>query len=639
MSPTDAKPTEVKPPVPVPTPKAKVKAKATQAPAVPAPAKTAPPLSPAPLAAAKVPAVTPKARPADRAVKAVEIPATIPPTARKAKAVKPASAHAVAKSEPPSSPAPAPVIAAKVPAVTPKATKALPAKKVVKVEEPSVVVPPPPVPTKPTKAASKVVAVTTPAAAVPPPETPTKANPLAKSKVKAKKPKQLRSAKSSAAIRPVVAPPALPPSPLAKAPALELPATSLTSLPPALFSSSTPGVPLPPIPPILLEGDHPVKLPGSTPKTAVKNPVVLAVSAAAGGHQTEPPATTTLPAPAVAPAAAPEPTWRATGEPRFSAPFPLAGALWLVARDPFNLCAHWNFDSAALTAYASENQGAWHLRVWVEMPGAWLASDQLLPVGVTHRFVPVVMPATRYVAEVGFLAAAGTWQGLAVSQPVATPADAVSMDTEVTMATVVPEPVTPDVLYRLPPDAPAVPHSTFPLLSLPDLAKAAQLSALVWKALSVSGVGNSGEITELVGEHVLLPGGASLGPTAGGPELPVEATEALPSSESVPTPLPPAPRPFWFKVNAEVILYGSTERDAQVTIGGRPVKLRDDGSFSFRFSLPDGEFQLPVEAVSAAGDDQRAAEVTFARTTVFQGEVGTHPADEMLRPPTVEAVG
>ncbi|HTH49314.1 MAG TPA: hypothetical protein VMB21_17490, partial [Candidatus Limnocylindria bacterium] len=71
----------------------------------------------------------------------------------------------------------------------------------------------------------------------------------------------------------------------------------------------------------------------------------------------------------------------------------------------------------------------------------------------------------------------------------------------------------------------------------------------------------------------------------------------------------------------------------------RPVKLRDDGSFSFRFALPDGEFQLPVVAVSAAGDDQRTAEVTFARTTVLKGEVGTQPGDPALLPPTVEAAG
>ena len=330
------------------------------------------------------------------------------------------------------------------------------------------------------------------------------------------------------------------------------------------------------------------------------------------------------------------PARTAAADPKFAAPFPGGGSLWLVARDPFDLCAHWNLDVPALVAYAADHPGNWRLRVWVEMPGAWLANEQVLPLGAAHRFVPVLMPATRYVAEVGFAGRDGSWQGLAVSQPVSTPADAVSMDTEVTLATVAPEPVTPEVLRRLPADAAAVPAAGFPLLSLPDLAKAAQLTALVWRALSQSGVGNSGEVTELVGEHVILPGGARLGPTAGGPELLVET---LPSSGSVAPPPSGVARNFWFKVNAEVILYGSTERDARVTIGGRPVKLRDDGSFSFRFALPDGEFKLPVVAVSPAGDDQRAAEVTFARKTLLRGDVGTHPTDQSLRPPSPDAVG
>src|SRR5688572_31722682 len=33
---------------------------------------------------------------------------------------------------------------------------------------------------------------------------------------------------------------------------------------------------------------------------------------------------------------------------------------------------------------------------------------------------------------------------------------------------------------------------------------------------------------------------------------------------------------------------------ATVTIGGRPIRLRPDGSFSYRFSLPDGEYELPI---------------------------------------------
>jgi len=46
-------------------------------------------------------------------------------------------------------------------------------------------------------------------------------------------------------------------------------------------------------------------------------------------------------------------------------------------------------------------------------------------------------------------------------------------------------------------------------------------------------------------------------------------------------------------VNAELIIYGATEPDAQVTIGGRANQAAPDGSFSFRFSLPDGDYELP----------------------------------------------
>ena len=49
------------------------------------------------------------------------------------------------------------------------------------------------------------------------------------------------------------------------------------------------------------------------------------------------------------------------------------------------------------------------------------------------------------------------------------------------------------------------------------------------------------------------------------------------------------PKNFWFNVNAELIIYGATEPDAKVTLGGHEIKLRSDGSFSYRFSLPDGK--------------------------------------------------
>ena len=91
------------------------------------------------------------------------------------------------------------------------------------------------------------------------------------------------------------------------------------------------------------------------------------------------------------------------------------------------------------------------------------------------------------------------------------------------------------------------------------------------------------------------------------------------------------PKGFWFNVNAELIVYGATERDATVSIGGRKIKLRPDGSFSYRFALPDGRYEMPVVAVSADGTDGRAAEMKFSRGTEYRGHVGAHPQDPALQ--------
>jgi hypothetical protein len=90
---------------------------------------------------------------------------------------------------------------------------------------------------------------------------------------------------------------------------------------------------------------------------------------------------------------------------------------------------------------------------------------------------------------------------------------------------------------------------------------------------------------------------------------------------------------FWFKVNAELIIYGSTEPTARVELDGRDVRIRPDGTFSFRFALPDGWYPLQVRAISADGADSRSAHLEFSRGTYYQGEVGVHPQDLSLKAP------
>jgi len=57
--------------------------------------------------------------------------------------------------------------------------------------------------------------------------------------------------------------------------------------------------------------------------------------------------------------------------------------------------------------------------------------------------------------------------------------------------------------------------------------------------------------------------------------------------------------------DAELIVYGATEPDATVTIGGRPIKLNPDGTFRFQMSFQDGLIDYPIMAVAADGEQTR----------------------------------
>ena len=74
-------------------------------------------------------------------------------------------------------------------------------------------------------------------------------------------------------------------------------------------------------------------------------------------------------------------------------------------------------------------------------------------------------------------------------------------------------------------------------------------------------------------------------------------------------------RSFEFEVDAEMIIYGVTKPNAHITLAGTPVKLRPDGSFSARLSLPDRRQVLPVVASSPDGVEQRTVVLAVERNT------------------------
>jgi len=78
---------------------------------------------------------------------------------------------------------------------------------------------------------------------------------------------------------------------------------------------------------------------------------------------------------------------------------------------------------------------------------------------------------------------------------------------------------------------------------------------------------------------------------------------------------PIRPRQFWLVADAELIVYGATEPDATVTIGGRPIKLNPDGTFRFQMSFQDGLIDYPIMAVAADGEQTRSIHMKFTRET------------------------
>ncbi len=74
-------------------------------------------------------------------------------------------------------------------------------------------------------------------------------------------------------------------------------------------------------------------------------------------------------------------------------------------------------------------------------------------------------------------------------------------------------------------------------------------------------------------------------------------------------------REFAFQIDAELIVYGSTEPNARVTLQGQPVNLRSDGTFTMRFKLPDSRQIIPAVATSPDGMEERTIVLAVERNT------------------------
>ncbi len=88
-------------------------------------------------------------------------------------------------------------------------------------------------------------------------------------------------------------------------------------------------------------------------------------------------------------------------------------------------------------------------------------------------------------------------------------------------------------------------------------------------------------------------------------------------------------RGFWFVLDTELIVYGATDPKATVTVQGKPVQLRPDGSFTLRFALPDGVQTIDATALSPDKVEERTITPVVSRTTEVPDPVFHKENEEM----------
>ena len=381
---------------------------------------------------------------------------------------------------------------------------------------------------------------------------------------------------------------------------------------------------VPPVPAILLEGDRPAAMPTGGPgQRYALGPVPPTP------HLGFTEATGELPA--------------AYGTQR----------LLLTARDPHWLYAGWDLTREQQRGYNARSVDR-HLvlRIFInEVKGQPAAQVHVHPES-THWFIPVAQAGAKYLAELGYYAVNGQWVTISTSGTTLTPPEEMSEDTSVQFATIPIEIPFSQIMEF----ARIAVQQNIPLVEVLQ-----QLRASGYHFPEVRGVEKwtpereralaaiitmdrvrrvwmgSLEITELI-RRQMQSETSSLGVAQF--SLPTSPLGGVSSMSSLSSPFGGEKRNkgFWFNVNAELIIYGATEPDAQVTIGGRVIKLRGDGTFSYRFILPDGQYELPAVAISSDKTDGRAAELRFGRSTEYRGDVGAHPQDPQLNPPLAKHV-
>ena len=326
--------------------------------------------------------------------------------------------------------------------------------------------------------------------------------------------------------------------------------------------------------------------------------------------------------------------------------------LFLTARDPRWLFSYWDFD---WMRYPAETMRGGVRQFFLRIAAVAGAEEALIEIKPEARnwYVPVAQPGAGYVAELGFFEKSGAWHPIVKSGTATTPPDGVAADAPAEFATV-PADLSYDRLLEMVREKMEEGESLIAALAriagegriefhagrAPSWTEEQKrlLAALLGEALTDRiGLG-SAEIDQMLRKklaeklHSETASGLSGRYTEALAPGPTSLFSGIGASWSAQPFSVKRERGFYMHVNAEIIFYGGTHPDATVWIDGKEIRLSPDGTFRYHFTLPDGDFGIPIIARSPDRVEERSATLSFVRGTGRTGEVGATAQPAELSP-------
>jgi hypothetical protein len=249
----------------------------------------------------------------------------------------------------------------------------------------------------------------------------------------------------------------------------------------------------------------------------------------------------------------------------------------LMVRDPFWLQAHWEITSSSIERAKAAMAAHWHtavpvLRLFEVATGNTTSSIESplrdIPIhgGVNNWYIDVKDPPQGFRCDIGYLSSNGRFHCIAHSNTVITP-----------------QPGSGDGIDE----------------NWLDMARNCERIFALSGGYSQDHATMAGEIQELFEERLRRPLGSPMVTRYG-----LGAQSYLDHGDD-----------FRFDVDAAMIVFGVARADSHVTVGGEPVKVSSDGTFSMRLGLPDRRQVVPIVASTCDGTRQQTIVLAVERNT------------------------